>query len=44
MKAFFGKFSPISRDLEIFTVPLIVSSEKISVGIYPIGFQGIVCS
>ena len=24
MQAFFGKFSPVSRDLEIFTVPRIV--------------------
>ena len=38
MKGFFGKFSAISRDPEIFTVPRIVcrSNEKISVGIYPI--------
>ena len=28
MKAFFGKFSPISRDLEIFTVPRIVGRVK----------------
>ena len=34
MKAFFGKFSSISRDLEIFTVPRIVGRVKRSLLVF----------
>ena len=34
MKAFFGKFSSISRDLEIFTVPRIVGRVKRSLMVF----------